>query len=178
MFRRDAPVELRLPLGDGASRDDRRLATQLRTRTVLWGCQIAANSDNTATAVIGKYSANNTRPREANAIEVGIAVAPPKDWEPPYVSILLTLPRDTSVSEQYVTNLGNTSTQHIVEMRPRGRWIQGHDFKVTAKRFGHVKDAYMVDISDHQGALVLGYPWLFRSLGGFASNSIYIYILF
>lgn len=34
-----------------------------------------------------------------NLIHVGVPAGPAKDWDPPYASILISLPRDTSVSE-------------------------------------------------------------------------------
>lgn len=63
----------------------------------------------------------------------GIAAAPAKDWEPPYVGILLSFPRDNSVSEQYVSgNYDGASTHHVVELRLRASLEQKDAFKFSA----------------------------------------------
>lgn len=63
------------------------------------------------------------------------------------------------VSEKYVTATGDNSTQHIVELRLRGLWEQGHDFRIRARKLVNARseDAYHVMIKNHQGGLVSGH---------------------
>lgn len=119
-----------------------------------WGCQIAVDVDNSGNVVLGHLSPDGTRSKEPNLIHVDIAAAPAKDWEPPYVSVLISLPRETSVSEHYVTNLDNTSTQHIVEMRLRASGNDDQGFEVTACKSTRGDNCYHVTISNIKHALV------------------------
>lgn len=129
----------------------------------MWGCQIAVDPENRGRVVRSQFAADGAKSKEPNLIHVGVATAPPKDWEPPYVSILISLPRDTSVSELYITSTGNTFTQHIAEMRLRAPWFKDPGPKVEAQKFRGTANSYLVTISNNHHVLILGHLWPLRA---------------
>lgn len=129
-------MQLVLPDKHGATEFDRAFATphDFNTRKIMWGCQIAADPENTGRSVRGQFAADGTKSKAPNTIHVGVAAAPPQRLG----TSVREHPDQPASRPLGVGTLrqcnGNNSTQYIVEMRPRAPWFEDPGFKVEAQK--------------------------------------------